>query len=118
MPRAARHVVVAMQIAVRQDVDAGALLITQHRGHGVLELLAEAHLHHASVERATPHAIVVPARARPGAGYRTGEDVIGGECVHGQTATPDASRQPSSNGTVAQAGPPSRPVPAIRASST
>ena len=72
MPAAAGEVLVAVEVAMGQDVEAGALLVADHHGEGVLELLAEADVHHARVERPCPHAHVEPARARPGAGDRAG----------------------------------------------
>ena len=62
MPRPARHVVVAVEIAVGEDVEAGALLVADDGRQRILELLAEAHVHHAGVERPAPHAHVEPAR--------------------------------------------------------
>jgi len=52
MPRAARHVVVAMQVAMGEDVESGAVLIADDCGEGVLEFFAKADIHHAGVERA------------------------------------------------------------------
>ena len=65
MPRTARHVVVAVHVAVGEDVDAGAILIADDCRERVLELLAEAHVHHAGVERPAPHAHIEPVRPRP-----------------------------------------------------
>ena len=63
MPGAAGHVFVAVEVAVRDEVEPGALLIADDDGQRVLELLAEADVEHARVERAAPHADVEPARA-------------------------------------------------------
>ena len=65
MPGSAGHVVVAVQVAVRDDVEPGALLVGDHGGQRVAELLAVARVHHAGVERLAPHAHVEPARPRP-----------------------------------------------------
>ena len=47
-----------------------------HDRESVLKLLAEAHVHHARVERTRPHAGVEPPRPRPGAGDRGGQHQI------------------------------------------
>ncbi len=78
MPRAAGQVLVDVQIAVRQNVEPGALLIADHDGHRVLKLLAEADVEHAGIERPSPHAHVEPARARKRSGGRAGKNQIGG----------------------------------------
>ncbi len=77
VPGAAGQVLVAVEVAVGEDVQPGALLIADDHGQRVLELLAEADVHHAGVQRLAPHADVEPARARPGTGDRTGQDQIG-----------------------------------------
>src|SRR5688572_15278896 len=84
MPRAARHVVVTMQVAVRQNVQTRALLITDDSGERVLKLLAEADIHHARVEGATPHAVIKPAWPRIGTRDRTRKDGVGGDGEHAE----------------------------------
>jgi hypothetical protein len=70
VPAAAGEVLVAMEVAVREDVQAGAFLVADDHREGILELLAEADVEHAGVERPAPHAGVEPARTRPGTGDR------------------------------------------------
>src|SRR5690242_17842004 len=72
-----------MQIAVRENVEAGAVLVADDRGQCVLEFLAEADIHQAGVERTTPHAVVKPAWARIRAGDGAGENGFGGDGEHG-----------------------------------
>jgi hypothetical protein len=50
MPRPPRHVVVTVQVAVRDDVEPGALLVGDDGRQRVAELLAVARVHHAGVE--------------------------------------------------------------------
>ncbi len=57
-------------------------------GQGVLELLAEAHVHHAGVQRPAPHAHVEPARARPGTGDGARKNGIGGDGEHEPLGNP------------------------------
>ncbi len=83
MPRAAGQVLVAVVIAVRQDVEPGPLLVADDHRQRVLELLAEADIHHARVEGLAPHADVEPARPRPGAGDGAGKNQVGGGGEHG-----------------------------------
>ena len=54
MPGAAGQVLVAVEIAVGQDVEPGALLVADDDRQRVLELLAEADVQHAGVERPRP----------------------------------------------------------------
>src|ERR1700752_2519974 len=65
MPAAASEILVAVKVAVGQDVEAGSLFIADDDRERILELLAKANIHHAGVERLRPHADVEPARARP-----------------------------------------------------
>ena len=65
VPGAARHVLVAVKVAVREQVEPGALLVADDDGHRVLELLAKADVEHAGVERLAPHADVEPAGPGP-----------------------------------------------------
>ncbi len=65
-----------------EDVEASSVLITDDGGEGVLVLLAEAYVHHAGVERLTPHAVVKPCRAGPGASDGTGKQDISSDGVH------------------------------------
>ncbi len=76
MPAAAAEVLIAVEVAMGQDVDAGALLVARHHRERILELLAEADVLHARVERLRPHAHVEPARAGPRAGDRARQDEI------------------------------------------
>ena len=89
MPGAPRHIFIHVQVAVRQDVQSSALLITYHHGHRVLKLLAKAHVEHAGVERASPHAHVTPAGTRKRPRGCTGENQIGGSGEHGFLQTPE-----------------------------
>src|SRR6185312_13177425 len=81
MPGAAGHVFIDVEIAVGEDVEAGALLVADDGGVGVLKLFAIADVLHAGVERTAPHADVEPARAGEGACGGAGKDQIfrGGE---------------------------------------
>ncbi len=83
MPCPPRHVVVAMQVAVGDDVQAGTFFVGDHGGERVAELLAIARVHHAGIERPSPHAQVEPAWARPRAGDRGRQDQIFGDGEHG-----------------------------------
>ena len=69
VPRAAGHVLVAVEVAVSEDIEPGPLLVADDDRQRVLELLAEADVHHAGVERLAPHAHVEPAWPGP----RTGD---------------------------------------------
>ena len=82
MPGPARQILVDVKIAVRQDVEPGALLVADHHRHRVLKLLAEANVEHAGVERPPPHAHVEPARARKRSRGGAGENQIGGGGKH------------------------------------
>jgi len=59
---------------VGENVEAGALLLADDDGKGVLEFFAEADVEHAGVERTSPHADVKPARARKRSGDGTRKD--------------------------------------------
>jgi hypothetical protein len=66
VPAASGEVFIAVEVAVRQDVEAGALsssLMTTARR--VLKFSRKRTLHHACVERSCPHAHVEPSRPRP-----------------------------------------------------
>ena len=79
VPRAAGEVLVEVVVAVREDVEPGALLVGDHGGVRVEELLAEADVEQRRVERPAPQAAVVPARPRPRAGDgRREHQVLGG----------------------------------------
>src|SRR5207249_2880250 len=52
MPRAARHVLIDVKVAVREDVEPGALLVTDDDRHRVLKLLAKA-----AASRRTPRTV-------------------------------------------------------------
>jgi len=68
MPGAAGQVFIDMEIGMIQNVQAGAFLVADYDGEGILEFLAEANVEHAGIERASPHADIEPARAGEGAG--------------------------------------------------
>ena len=76
VPGPAGQVFVAVVVAVGEDVQAGPLLVADHHGQRVLELLAEADVQHAGIQRLAPHADVEPARAGPGTGDRAGQHHI------------------------------------------
>src|SRR5260370_619037 len=57
-------VAIEVKVAVREDVEPSAPLITYHDRQRVLKLLAKADIEHAGVERAAPHAHVEPAWSR------------------------------------------------------
>ncbi len=63
VPCPARQILIDMQIAMSEDVEPSPFLVADNHGHGVLELLAEANVEHASIERPAPHADIEPARA-------------------------------------------------------
>jgi hypothetical protein len=79
MPAAAGEVLVAVKVAVGENVEPGPLLVADDHGEGVLEFLAEADVQHAGVERPAPHADVEPPRPRPRPGYRAGQDDVFGD---------------------------------------
>ncbi len=54
VPRAPGQVLVHVQVAMGEDVQAGALLVADQHGHGVLKFLAEAHVQHARIEAGVP----------------------------------------------------------------
>ena len=83
MPRPPRHVVVAVQVAVGDDVEPGALLVGDHGRQRIAELLAITRVHHAGVEGTAPHAHVEPARPRPRSGDGGREDKVFGNGQHG-----------------------------------
>ena len=85
VPGAARHVLVAVEVAVRDEVEPRALLVADDDGHRVLEFLAEADVQHAGVERLAPHADVEPAGPRPGAGDGAWQGEVGGRGEHGES---------------------------------
>ena len=68
MPGAAGQIRVEKVITVGHDIEAGALLIRNNCGEGVRELLAVDRVEHGCVERASPQALRIPRRSRPGAG--------------------------------------------------
>ena len=82
VPGAACHVFIDVKVAMRQNVEPGALLVADHHRQRVLKFLAEADIEHARVERAAPHAHVEPARARKGSGSGAGKNQIGGSGEH------------------------------------
>ena len=79
VPRAAGEVLVQVVVAVGEDVEARALLVGDHGGVRVEELLAEADVEQRRVEGPAPQAAVVPARPRPRSGDgRREHQVLGG----------------------------------------
>ena len=62
MPGASRQIFIHVQIAMRQNVEAGALLVANQHRHRILKFLAKPDIQHAGVERLPPHAGVIPAR--------------------------------------------------------
>ena len=76
MPAPAGEILVAVEVAVREDVEPGPLFVADHDRERILELLAEADVQHAGVERLSPHAHVEPPRPRPGAGHGAGQHQI------------------------------------------
>ena len=74
VPGAARHVLIHVQVAVGQNVEPGAFLITDDDGHRVLKFFAKPDVEHAGVELAAPHAYVKPARAWKRSGGGAGKN--------------------------------------------
>src|SRR6478609_5525262 len=72
VPRSTGEVLIAVEVAVRQDVQSGPLFVADDHRQGVLKLLAKADVHHAGIERPGPHAHVEPPRAGPRAGDSAG----------------------------------------------
>src|SRR5579863_7939736 len=64
MPGAAGEILVDVEVAMIENVEAGALLVSDNDRHRVLEFLAEVNVQQAGIERAAPHADVEPAGAR------------------------------------------------------
>jgi hypothetical protein len=56
VPGTPGHVVVAVQVAVGEDAEAGSFLVAEDCGQRILEFLAEAHIHQAGVQWAASHA--------------------------------------------------------------
>src|SRR2546423_607747 len=83
VPRAACHVLIEVKVAVGEDVEPSALLITYHDRQRVLKLLAKADIEHAGVERAAPHAYVEPARPWKRARDSARKYQVGGGGEHG-----------------------------------
>src|SRR5437867_10671158 len=79
VPAAAGEVLVAVKVAVREDIESGPFLVGDNHRHRVLKFLAEANIHHARVERPAPHAGVEPPGSRPGAGDGARQDEIFGD---------------------------------------
>src|SRR5579885_3180909 len=77
MPGASCHVLVDMQVAMREDVQAGTFLVRDQHRHRILKLLAEPHIEHARVQRTAPHAYVVPAGTRKRTRSCAGQNQIG-----------------------------------------
>src|SRR5258708_23427434 len=69
-----------MQVSMAEDVEAGALLIADHYGHGVLKFFAEANVQHASIQRTAPHADVVPAWTRERSRSRARQNQVSSSC--------------------------------------
>ncbi len=75
-PAKAGHVFVQMEVARGEQVQSGPLLVADHHGQGVLDLLAIADIQHAGVQRFAEHADVEPARAGKRAGGCRGQQKI------------------------------------------
>src|SRR5208282_3699516 len=88
VPGAAGHVVVAVQVAVGENVEAGAFLVAEDGGQGVLEFLAEAHIHETGIQGPAPHAEVEPAWARPRAGNGTRKNPLCSDSEHSPLGSP------------------------------
>src|SRR4029434_126154 len=87
VPAPAGEILVAVKIAVRENVEPGPFLVADDHGERVLELLAEPDVEHARVERPAPHAGVEPARTRQGPGDSARKDEIAGDGErHGRIA--------------------------------
>src|SRR5205085_4412472 len=82
VPRASGQVFIDVEITVAENVEAGALLIADDDGERVLELLAEAHVEHASIERAAPHADIKPSGSWKRAGDSGRQNKARGSCEH------------------------------------
>src|SRR5262245_40156024 len=82
MPRATGEVLVDVKIAVREDIEAGALLIADDDGDRILEFLAKTNVEHARVERPPPHRHIEPSRARKGSGRGARKDEVGRRGEH------------------------------------
>src|SRR5947207_7439869 len=82
VPGAAGEVLVDVEVAMSKHVEAGALLVADGDGHGVLEFFAEADVEHAGIERLAPHADVEPAGAGEGTGGSAGKNKVGGSGEH------------------------------------
>src|SRR5438445_5991690 len=76
MPAPAAEILVAMEVAVREDVEPRPLFVADDDRQRILKLLAEANVHHAGVERPRPHAHVEPARPRPRTGDGARQDQV------------------------------------------
>ncbi len=63
VPGTARQVVVAVQVAVGENVQAGAFLVADDGGQGILILLAETDVEHAGVQ-GRPHMLASNQRGR------------------------------------------------------
>src|SRR5215469_18310722 len=82
MPGAPCHILIHVQVAVRQNVQAGAFLIADEHGHRILKLLAKAHVEHAGVQWTTPHTYVKPTRPRKRSRGRARQHQVGGSSEH------------------------------------
>ena len=82
VPGAAGQILVHVEIAVRENVEPGAFLVADQRGHGILKLLTEVDVEHAGIQRPPPHADVEPAGARERSGGGAGQNQIGGSGEH------------------------------------
>src|SRR5439155_11977891 len=107
VPRVPADVLVVEVVAVREDVEPGAILVAEQGGERIRELLAEHHLLHAGRQRPPSQARGKPPWTRPRAGDGRGQDEIPRGCEHGR-ASPQSTglRRPPvwvSNAVAAQA---------------
>ena len=66
VPASPGKILVAVIVAMRENVEPRPLLVADHHRERVLKLFAEADVQHAGIQGLAPHARVEPARARPG----------------------------------------------------
>src|SRR6267378_2989837 len=82
VPCAASQILIDVKVSVRQNVQAGTLLIADYHCQRILEFLTKMHIEHACVQRAAQHAGVKPARARKRAGGGTRKNQVGSSGEH------------------------------------
>jgi hypothetical protein len=82
VPAPASQVLIEVEIAVRQDVEARSLLVADDDCKGVLKLFSKVDVQHAGVQRTAPHADVEPSRAWKRAGYGAWKNQVGCRSKH------------------------------------